>query len=61
MKGFIKVIDINDKVHHLNIDYIIEFMPSGQAHRGNAIIITTNSTIQTTTTVNEIVDMINLQ
>ncbi|AWA30973.1 hypothetical protein HYN48_13285 [Flavobacterium magnum] len=61
MKGFIKVIDVNDKEHFLNIDYIIKFTPTGQAHRGNAIVTTVSETIQTTTTVDEIVDMIKLQ
>ncbi|WP_394760044.1 hypothetical protein [Flavobacterium sp.] len=61
MKGFIKVIDVNDKEHFLNIDYIIKFTPTGQTLRGNAIVTTVSETIQTTTTVDEIVDMIKLQ
>ena len=60
MKGFIKVTDTSERVHFLNVRYIIKFTPTNQNFVGNTIITTSLETIQTTTTPEEIVDMIQL-
>ena len=60
MGGFIKIIDTNERVHYLNVNYIISFKPTSEILAGNTIIKTTTEEIQTSTTPEEVMDMINL-
>lgn len=63
MKGFIKIIDVRNTQHYVNINYIIEFIPTSEGHEGNAFIQIKFgekvSTLQTPSTCEEIADMIN--
>jgi len=64
MKGFIKITDVNNQEHYLNIDYIAKFSSTSEGHEGKAFIWlvgTQSATIyQTDSTPEEIVDMIEL-
>lgn len=61
MKRFIKITDISNNIHFLNVDYIIKFSPSSAGSRVNTrIYLTTNDDIYTSSTTDEIVDMINI-
>jgi len=64
MKGFIKVIDIQDKEHYINVNQIIKFAPADQRLSGNSTIRIVGgdntSSIQTSSTCDEIMDMVEL-
>lgn len=64
MKGFIKITDVNDQEHYLNITHVIKFNPLNEDYDGNTIIYLAGGdrvvTIQTSTTPEEVVDMIDL-
>jgi hypothetical protein len=64
MKGFIKIADVHQREHYINIDYIIKFTTASEGHEGNTILVINkikeSTTIQTTTTCEEVVDMIDL-
>jgi len=62
MKGFIKIIDTRDQEYYINIDYIIQFTTTSENQEGNTIIDIKYgervSTIQTNSTVEEVLLMI---
>lgn len=64
MKGFIKITDVNQYDHYLNINHIVKFNPLNEEYDGNTIIYLAGGqnvvTIQTLSTIEEIVDMIDL-
>lgn len=66
MKGFIKITDTNQKDHYLNTHYIIKFTPIyGDSIGATRIYVFENQEdtlrkITTTTTPEEVLDMINL-
>ncbi|MBC7847254.1 MAG: hypothetical protein H7Y10_12255 [Flavobacterium sp.] len=60
MKGFIKITDVRENIHYLNVNHIINFGPVSANLAGNTIIKTTTEEIQTSTTSEEVVDMIDL-
>ncbi len=64
MKGFIKVVDVQDKEHYINVNQIIKFSPADKRLTANSIIRIVGgdntSAIQTSSTCEEIVDMIEL-
>ena len=60
MKGFIKIQDMRHTDIYLNIDYIIQFLPTSESTAGKTIITTTVGAIQTHITPEEITDMIDL-
>jgi hypothetical protein len=64
MKGFIKITDIHQREHYLNIKYIIKFNTTSEGYEGNTVLVInkviSTATIQTTTTPEEVADMINL-
>lgn len=63
MKGFIKITDLNDRDHYLNIAYILKFVPVINANANASIYIVgleKTSKLYTMTTVEEIIDMIEL-
>jgi len=63
MKGFIKITDLHEQEHYLNIDYILKFDPLINSN-GNTVIhivgLEKVSKLYTKTTAEEIVDMIDL-
>lgn len=63
MKGFIKITDVREQEHYLNLDYILKFVPVLNAN-ANAVIYIVGlekvTKIYTKTTAEEIVDMIDL-
>jgi len=64
MKKFIKITDTNNHEHYLNVDYILKFHPLNEKYNGNTMIFLGGGekvvTIQTSTTCEEIIDMIEL-
>lgn len=64
MKGFIKITDVNDQEHYLNINYITRFCPLDEGHEGKTVFYLSGNEkltrIQTNNTSEEIVDMIDL-
>lgn len=64
MKGFIKIIDVNNDVHYLNVDYLVKFAPTSEGHEGKTfiwVVGTQSPTIfQTDSTPEEIENMIKL-
>lgn len=64
MKGFIKITDMHDQEHYLNINHIIKFNPLNEDYDGNTIIYLAGGdrvvTIQTSATPEEVIDMIDL-
>lgn len=64
MKDFIKVIDVNEEEHYLNINFIIRFTTISEDYKGNTIIYLQGTqksiSIQTNSTPQEVVDMIDL-
>ena len=64
MKGFIKITDINQNEHYLNINYIMKFSPLNEDYDGKTMLYVSGNDkitrIQTNTTSEEIVDMIDL-
>lgn len=66
MKGFIKIVDVNEKEHYLNTHYIIKFTPIYENSTGATRIYVfenqedTLRKIITAATPEEVLDMINL-
>jgi hypothetical protein len=64
MKGFIKITDVNQYENYLNINHIVKFNPLNGDYDGNTIIYLAGGqnvvTIQTSTTPEEVIDMIDL-
>ena len=64
MKGFIKITDINQNDHYLNINYITKFSPLNEDYDGKTMLYVSGNEkitrIQTNTTAEEIVGMIDL-
>lgn len=63
MKGFIKITDVREQEHYLNLAYILKFVPVLNAN-GNTVIYIVGlekvTKIYTNTTAEEIADMIDL-
>lgn len=64
MKGFIKITDVRQKEQYLNVKHIIKFTATSKGHEGNTSIVfdkvTDFATITTSSTPDEIADMIDL-
>ncbi|MEP6804660.1 MAG: hypothetical protein ABI892_09060 [Flavobacterium sp.] len=64
MKGFIKVTDINNQEHYLNINYIMKFSPLNKDYDGKTMVYVHGNEkitiIQSNNTVEEIIEMIDL-
>ncbi|WP_343695474.1 hypothetical protein [Flavobacterium sp.] len=63
MKGFIKITDLHDREHYLNLAYILKFEPVENANANSAIFIVgleKVTKLYTKTTAEEIADMIAL-
>lgn len=62
MKGFIKITDTRNKLHYLNVDYIIKIGATNEGHAGNSFIYVTSgqsvATYQTNSSPEEIIQMI---
>ena len=64
MGCFIKIIDTKEKEHYLNVNYILKFNPLSEGYDGNTVLYLGGGekvfTVQTTSTSEEIIDMINI-
>lgn len=62
MKGFIKVVDLRDKEHYINVAHIIKFSPVDPSFQGTTNIRITGgdntTSIVTESIIDEIVSMI---
>jgi hypothetical protein len=64
MTGFIKITDVQNRVHYINVNHIIKFTTADARATSNTIIRIiggdNTTAIQTSTTPEEIMDMIDL-
>lgn len=63
MKGFIKITDLHDQEHYLNLAYILKFEPLKNSSASTVLFVLgleNAHKLYTKTTAEEIVDMIDL-